>query len=141
MMLLLFVVKSIQAETEVPTLYNLHSVLKMNLTVKERSRTPKKLLHYCMSVRWMGSFIWNFDPRCRAVSEENFRQKASNHEMTSDKYKNKAKFSTTFCRQKKNKEKTSIKIGPRTVSFMESTLCLPRCSWLSDTSIELYCVT
>ena len=41
MMLLLFVVKSIQAETEVPTLYNLHSVFKMNLTVKERSRTPK----------------------------------------------------------------------------------------------------
>ena len=139
MMLLLFVVKSIQVETEVSTLYNLHSVFKMNLTVKERSRTQKiaSLLHVRGVV---DSFIWSFDPRCR-VSEENFRQKASNHEMTSDKYKNKAKFSTTFCRQKTYKEKTSIKIGPRTVSFKKSTLCLPRCSWLSDTSIELYCVT
>ena len=140
MMLLLFVVKSIQAETEVPTLYNLHSVFKMNLTVKERSRTPKNcFIIACPCGGWIplfGILIQGVEQFLKKIFVRR-RRTMKWHQINTKTRRN----SRPHSADKKNKEKTSIKIGPRTVSFMKSTLCLPRCSWLSDTSIELYCVT
>ena len=75
------------------------------------TREPNPINVFIIACPKVDSFIWDFDPRCR-VSEETFRQKASNHEMTSDKYKNKAKFSTTFCRQKKLKKKLQLRSAP-----------------------------
>ena len=104
-----------------------------------REAEPKKLLHYCMSVGW---WIPSFGVLIQGVEflKKIFvrrRRTMKWHQINTKTRRN----SRPHSADKKNKEKTSIKIGPRTVSFKKSTLCLPRCSWLSDTSIELYCVT